>query len=969
MRKSDSNSNQGSKKYRDTVFLPSTGFAMKADLSNREVEILAEWDNWNLVEKRREVSLGREIYCLHDGPPYANGHLHIGHAMNKILKDFVVRTRQMMGYDSRYIPGWDCHGLPIEWKVEENFISRSLEKSQVPIVEFRQACRNFAEEWIGVQRQEFKRMGISGDWDNFYTTMTGHAEATIAEEFLKFAENGALYRKTMPVMWSVAENTALAEAEIEYKQHSSQAVYVKFPVGDMLDTGGMGTSRMSLVIWTTTPWTLPMNQAVAFSSAVEYVVCRVNTVASHSELKVGEILILSRSLAKSVLDIAGCEDWSILMDFNPSDIRHCEHPFKYLSNSNMHWEYDIPVYDADFVNDSVGTGFVHIAPSHGVDDYHLGVAQGLKTDSDVTTGGTYVDSMPVFGGNAILTPEGKTGTANKNVIDNLRLLGMLIAEEEITHSYPHSWRSGTPLIYITTPQWFINIDHEVNTSGRKSSIREIALECIDKEVSWIPGSGRNRIYKMVESRPDWLVSRQRVWGVPMCCFTHRDTGELLRDATVNSRIVDALREHGSDIWFHKDNDYIFLGDDYRSDEWEKVPDILDVWFDSGATHSFVLRSSGEEGVWPASLYLEGTDQHRGWFHSSLLESCATYGHAPYKSVLTHGFVLDKNGEKMSKSRGNVVSPMDVINKYGADVLRLWVMQSDYTEDIRIGSKILQGTADAYRRIRNTIRYLLAALNNFSEEERVDHSEIKGIDKCMLHRIAEMDAMVRECYTNFRFQKLFGQLFGFCSSDLSSFYFDVKKDVLYCGHVSSFERRSYRTILDNLFNCIIKWFAPILVFTTDEAWKCRDSSHGSIHIENIPDIPSSWYDGRMGEVWTSVRQIRQAFDCEIERMKSEGTLKSSLEATVEVKLSKHMQSLLEDINFEEICMASKSYTLPLETDMQEGVEEANIEIGFSVSVGLMSGEKCARCRKFFQSDFVGDIDDLCDRCQKNVSMAT
>ncbi|HEU0222839.1 MAG TPA: isoleucine--tRNA ligase, partial [Paracoccaceae bacterium] len=831
--------------YKDTVFLPATEFPMRAGLPEREPGWLARWEEMRIYDRLRERP-GRPPFILHDGPPYANGHLHIGHALNKILKDMVVRSHQMLGYDSRYVPGWDCHGLPIEWKIEEQYRKRGKSKDDVPVVELRAECRKFAEHWVGVQREEFKRLGVTGKWDDPYLTMDYSAEAVIAEEFMKFVMNGSLYRGSKPVMWSVVEKTALAEAEVEYQERESPAIWVRFPVVRFpgattvsTPTGGGAFMMMThmpqevrerwegveLLIWTTTPWTIPSNRAVAFNPELVYGLYRVTAAPEGNWAKPGAKFLLADRLAAEVFRAARVEAFEKLAPVMAAELSAivCAHPFRGLTGAEGEWDYGVPLLPGEHVTDDAGTGFVHTAPSHGLDDFELGQKHGLPMTYNVLADGAFRPGLPLFGGLEIFDQRGREGRANAAVIEKLAEAGMLVARGRIRHSYPHSWRSKAPLIYRNTPQWFVAIDRRLEDGlGRYgATIRERALASIDELVEFTPPGGKNRLRAMIEARPDWVLSRQRAWGVPLTCFVHRETGEVLRDARVNARIAAAFRAEGADAWYRPGAAERLLGGEHDPADWEPVFDILDVWFDSGSTHAFVLRDRADgtpDGV--ADLYLEGTDQHRGWFHSSLLQACGTIGRAPYRGVLTHGFALDERGEKMSKSLGNTVAPADVLRQYGADILRLWVAQSDYAVDLRIGPEILKGCADTYRRLRNSMRFLLGSLAGFSEAERVEPAEMPELERWVLHRLAELDREVRDGYARYGFQKVFQELFQFCTVDLSAFYFDIRKDALYCDAPASARRRAARTVLDLLFHRLTTWLAPVLVFTLEEVWLDR-----------------------------------------------------------------------------------------------------------------------------------------------------
>ena len=777
--------------YRDTVFLPETDFPMRAGLPQREPDWLARWARIGVYDRLRSTA-GRAPFVLHDGPPYANGHLHIGHALNKVLKDMVVRSQQMMGKDARYVPGWDCHGLPIEWKIEEQYRAKGLNKDDVDVVDFRRECRAFAAGWIDVQREEFKRLGITGAWDRPYLTMDYHAEAVIAGEFMTFLMNGSLYQGSKPVMWSPVEKTALAEAEVEYHDHTSHQVWVRFPIvaPSLSATGAeqppiiavrnsksgesdadfqrrvednaalsakfsMRSKIPSVVIWTTTPWTIPQNRAVAFNPAISYGLYRVGKFEENSNALLGEEFVIADARSEEVLKAAKVSESTRLRDVSSEELAGftLAHPFRGVEGGNGEWDYDVPMLPGDHVTDDAGTGFVHTAPSHGDDDYQMGVKFKLPMTYNVEADGSYRANLPLFGGQHIITPEGKEGPANVSVIKQLAYSGALFAKGKLKHSYPHSWRSKAPVIFRNTPQWFVAIDKPLDDgmSTYGDTIRTRALNSINQLVEWTPATGRNRLHSMIEARPDWVLSRQRAWGVPLTCFVKKgvlptDPDFLLKNPQVNARIIAAFEAESADVWFVQGFKERVLEGIVNPSDYDKVDDVLDVWFDSGSTHAFVLRDREDgspDGI--ADLYLEGTDQHRGWFHSSMLQACGTKGRAPYRGVLTHGFTLDEKGMKMSKSLGNTVAPEEVIKEYGADILRLWVAQSDYTIDLRIGKEILKGVADSYRRLRNTMRYMLGALKGFTDAERVDHADMPELERWVLHRLAELDAEVREGY--------------------------------------------------------------------------------------------------------------------------------------------------------------------------------------------------------------------------------
>jgi len=908
--------------YRDTIFLPTTNFPMKAGLPQREPEWLARWEKLGLYKRLREAAKGRETFILHDGPPYANGNIHIGHALNKILKDVVVRSQQMMGKDASYVPGWDCHGLPIEWQIEEKYRKKGLNKDEVPALEFRRECREFAQGWVDVQREEFKRLGVSGEWDNPYLTMSFDAEAKIVEEFQKFLMNGSLYRGSKPVMWSVVEKTALAEAEVEYHDHVSHTIWVKFPVvkGDAL-------SGAAIVIWTTTPWTIPANRAISYSPKIAYGLYEVKAT--------GEKLVLADALAEQVRKDAKIEEWTRLRDVTADELAGvtCAHPFR-----GKGYDFDVPLLAGDHVTEEAGTGFVHTAPGHGQDDYFIWVENFGAKDIPETVNeeGVYYDHVPLFAGKFVLTRQGKEGNANAAVIEELEKAGALLAQGKVTHSYPHSWRSKAPLIFRNTPQWFVSMDAPVEAAGGKP-FRQVALEEIEK-VRWVPARNRNRIYSMVETRPDWVLSRQRAWGVPLTIFVRKSDGSLLRDEEVNARIVEAVAKEGADAWFERPASE-FLGSKYNADEWEMVTDILDVWFDSGSTHAFVLEGRGLPS--PADLYLEGSDQHRGWFQSSLLESVGTRGRAPYKQVLTHGFTMDEKGRKMSKSLGNVIAPQKIVEQNGADILRLWVASTDYWEDHNIGNDIIKSNVEAYRKLRNTFRYLLGNLAGFDDAERVEVADMPELERVVLHRLAELDVLVRKAYSDYDFKRVTQSVSTFMNVELSAFYFDIRKDVLYCDAPSSLRRRACRTVLDHLFSCLTAWLAPVLCFTVEEVWLTRfPSDTDSVHLRTFPEIPANWRDDALSEKWKKVRELRRVVTGALEVERREKRIGASLEAAPEVYVSRpELIEAMKGVDLAEIAITSQATLIE-----GEGPAEAwrlDDVPGVAVVPKLAEGRKCAR----------------------------
>ncbi|MBC7139125.1 MAG: isoleucine--tRNA ligase [Defluviimonas sp.] len=936
--------------YRETVFLPQTPFPMRAGLPAREPGWLARWEGIGVYDRLRERQ-GRAPFTLHDGPPYANGHLHIGHALNKTIKDMIVRSHQMMGFDARYVPGWDCHGLPIEWKIEEQYRARGLDKDDVDVVAFRQECRKFAEGWVDIQREEFKRLGITGNWAHPYLTMDFHAEAVIAGEFMKFLMNGSLYQGSKPVMWSPVEKTALAEAEVEYHDLTSHTVWVRFRVVAATSDALRGAS---VVIWTTTPWTIPQNRAVAFGPGIAYGLYEVTGRPEQSTAVIGERLVLADALAAQVMAAAKLEEdmYRRLRDVPAAELAGVTlaHPYRGIEGGAGEWDYDVPMLPGEHVTEDAGTGFVHTAPSHGDDDYQLGLKFNLPMTYNVEADGSYRADLPVFGGQAILTAEGKEGPANVSNIRALHGAGALLAKGRIKHSYPHSWRSKAPLIYRNTPQWFVAIDKPLDDGMGEygATIRARALASIERLVTFTPPSGRNRLHAMIESRPDWVLSRQRAWGVPLTCFTRRgarptDPDFLLRDPAVNARIAAAFEAEGADVWYVPGFKERMLDGLHDAAAYDQVFDVLDVWFDSGSTHAFVLRDRPDgtaDGI--ADVYMEGTDQHRGWFHSSLLQACGTIGRAPYRGVVTHGFTLDEKGMKMSKSLGNTIGPEQIVKEYGADILRLWVAQADYTADQRIGKEILKGTADSYRRLRNTMRFLLGNLDGFTEAERVQPAEMPELERWVLHRLAELDHVVREGYRAYDFQGVFQTLFAFCTVDLSAVYFDIRKDALYCDAPGSPRRRAARSTLDLLFHRLTTWLAPILVFTMEEVWLCRfPGDESSVHLQDMPDTPADWRDEALAARWEALRRVRRVVTAALEVQRSAKVIGASLEAAPVVHVEDAAVLVaLKSLDFAEICITSDLVLTgdPAPTEAFRLPEVPGVGVVFERA----EGGKCQRC---------------------------
>lgn len=974
--------------YRSTVFLPKTDFPMKAGLPQKEPQILARWKAEDLYGQVRKARAGRSKFIFHDGPPYANGDIHIGHTLNKTLKDMVVRTQTLLGKDAPYVPGWDCHGLPIEWKVEEQYRKKKLNKDEVPPAEFRSECRAYAQHWVDVQREQFQRLGITGDWDKPYLTMDFKAEATIVSELMKFAESGQVYRGAKPVMWSPVEKTALAEAEIEYEDVVSTQIDVAFEIVKSPISELVGAHA---VVWTTTPWTIPVNQAIAYGEEIEYVHLEVNGInPSGDKLTPAAVIFSLRHQANSEFVVAAALEQEFverlsaglgnrprlreLRRYKGSDLAGTitRHPMHHLGGF---FAKPRPLIPGHHVTTDAGTGLVHMAPDHGEEDFEVCKAHGIDPVFAVEGDGRYRADWLWLGGQGSVINT-KFNAPDGPICSDLREAGALLSAGDFRHSYPHSWRSKARVIYRCTPQWFIAMDRPINSAHAEpveassntlqqaqgesegKTLRQLAMQAI-ADTRFVPDKGRNRIGSMVEGRPDWVLSRQRAWGVPITLFVDRKTGRYLVDADVNARIVAAIREKGVDAWTEEGAAQRFLGPDRNPDDYEQVTDILDVWFDSGCTHVFTLES-GEWPAqrWPADLYLEGSDQHRGWFQSSLLESCGTRGRAPFKAVLTHGFTMDSKGMKMSKSLGNTINPLDLMRDTGADILRLWALSVDSTEDHRIGKEILAGVSDQYRKLRNTFRYLLGALDGFAEEERItDITAMPELERYMLALLAKLDGELRQAVEDFDFNGYTRAVGDFCNNDLSAFYFDIRKDCLYCDAPTDPKRRSYRTVLDILFHALVRWMAPVLVFTTEEVWGTRYPDGGSVHLLDWPEIPGVRHPREGGgpspesremdptlrgndEEWARLRALRQQVTEAIEPLRREKVVGSSLEAEVTVPAS-------ADADF-----------------LAELFIVSSVKPGDALTVTKTDKHKCGRCWRHLPE--VTDDGDLCARCEEVVN---
>ena len=914
---------------KDSILLPKTEFSMKADLPKKEPAILDSWQKNNLYDSLRKDSKDKEKFILHDGPPYANGHLHMGHALNKILKDIIVKYQQLLNKNSIYVPGWDCHGLPIEWKIEEEYRAKKKNKDDVPVLEFRKQCRDFANKWIDIQKKEFQRLGVIGDWDNPYTTMHYHAEAQIVRELGKFLENGGIYKGHRPVLWSVVEKTALADAEVEYQDHKSTTIYTCFPIEKSSEPK---FSDHSIVIWTTTPWTIPGNRALAVHEDIDYQSLTINKNDANQKV------IIAKDLIENFIQENEISEHTLNFEIKGKELigLNCKHP---LFDSG--YDFTVPVLHGDFVTTEQGTGIVHICPVHGMDDFLLGKQHNLELPMTIDEGGIYYEHIPVFAGKHIFK-------VDQDVCDEINKCNNLISQGVLIHSYPHSWRSKAPLVYKNTSQWFISME--------KNELREKALEAID-QTDFFPKQGQNRLRSMIQDRPDWCVSRQRVWGVPLPIFVNKKTGEPLRDNKVIERIASIYEQEGGDAWFNSEASR-FLSPDYDSNEFEQVKDVVEVWFDSGSTHSYVLETR-EDLQWPASMYLEGSDQHRGWFHSSLLESCGTRGRAPFESILSHGFVVDGKGRKMSKSIGNVISPDEIINKYGADILRIWVVASDYSEDLKIDNQIINYQIDSYRKIRNTIRFLLGNLNNFSVNDAVELEQMPDLEKYILNKVSQMNTELKSLVQKHDYHGIFVKLLNFCTLDLSAFYFDIRKDSLYCDGKDSLKRRSVSTCLHILFDFLSKWFSPIISFTSEEAWQSRHKDNStSILSQIITEKDFTYSYSNLEKSFDELKRVRKSVTAALEIKRNEKLIGSSLQAKVIIYIPSEIKQILSTLDLAEMCIVSgvEIKDIAEKTPSSMNFEEEDI----FVDISLAEGDKCQRCWTILP-EVKDNQDHLCSRC--------
>lgn len=908
--------------YKDTIFLPKSDFHMRGNLAQKEPEILEYWKSIDLYEQTCRSNNGDRSFFLHDGPPFANGTPHAGTAMNKVIKDIIIKMKRMQGFNASFVPGWDCHGLPIEWKVEEQLRKKGIKKDDIPVAEFRNLCKEFAEHWIEVQKQGFERLGVSGDWKTPYLTMNKASEAVVVRQIGKFILDGSLYQGEKPVFWSVVEQTALADAEIEYMDKKSPSIYVAFKV----KSSPMDFIKDAYcVIWTTTPWTIPGNRAISYSKDIEYCLAEAGD----------KCIVIAKDLVDNFSATTGI-NLEIIQEFSGKLLENtiCHHPF-YKSG----YEFDVPLIHGDHVSVDAGTGLVHTAPGHGLDDFYVCKKYGIDVPMTVNGAGVYYDSVPMFAGKHIFKIE-------EEMLEALQNVGALLFQSTIIHSYPHSWRSKAPLIFRTTPQWFISMDN--------TKLRERALAEIEK-INWIPRQGYNRIKSFIENRGDWCVSRQRVWGVPLPIFVNKQSREVLKDPDVINRIADVFAEEGSNAWFSKDPQ-VFLGNKYNADDYEQVKDTLDVWFESSSTYAYVVKKDDQTAK--SDLCVEGSDQHRGWFQHSLLNACGTFGDAPFRSVMTHGFIVDEQGRKMSKSLGNTVTLDDVVKNLGADIFRMWVACSDFTQDLKLGKNILRQLGDVYRKLRNTLRYVLGALYGFDEtKEFVNYNDLPELEQWALHRLTEIHTELMSCVDSYDINKYFSVLCNFCSVELSSFFFDIRKDCLYCDSIDDPKRKAYRYVLNTLFQYIIRWLAPIVTFTSDEAWLSLNKT-GSVHLANFLTPSSEWVNNELCTKINKIREIRKVVTTALEIARKDKIIGSSLQASIAIYDPKKLIPIVDCEFWKEIAITSQVEILHVDIPAEAFVGEEFKDIGVVVTVA--NGNKCERCWKIFNTL---NNDGICERCAK------
>ena len=925
--------------YKDTLNLPNTKFPMKANLAQREPNMLAQWEASGIYKKLRDKAAGRPKFILHDGPPYANGDIHIGHAVNKILKDIIIKSQTLGGYDAPYIPGWDCHGLPIELNVE-----KKLGKPGVKVDEktFRNGCRDYASKQVAGQKEDYKRLGVMGDWDNPYLTMDFKFEANIIRTLGKIIDKGHLHKGSKPVHWCTDCGSALAEAEVEYEDKQSPAIDVRFKVLDkpaVLDKFGVSDSDalsgldISAVIWTTTPWTLPANQAVALHADFDYVLVKTDS----------ELLILAEDLYEGALQRYGVESSEVLGRCKGAQLEHqsLQHPF---------YDRQVPVILGDHVTADSGTGAVHTAPGHGQEDYVVGMKYDLEVDNPVGANGCFVSGTPLFEGQHVFK-------ANPLVLEVLKEQGALLHHEQMLHSYPHCWRHKTPIIFRATPQWFISMD--------QNGLRKLAIQAAEKTV-WLPDWGKARIEGMLENRPDWCISRQRTWGVPIAVFVHNETQELHPNTSeLIETVAQRVAENGIDDWFELQASEL-IGDDAQ--DYSKVIDTLDVWFDSGVTHACVINER-QELQFPADLYLEGSDQHRGWFQSSLLSSVAVNDVAPYKEVLTHGFVVDAQGKKMSKSKGNVIAPQKIMKTLGADILRLWVSSTDYTGEVSVSDEILKRTADAYRRIRNTARFMLANMEGFDPAENsLDVEQMLPLDRWAVVKAEFLQQEIIAAYEQYDFHLVYQKVHNFCAMDMGAFYLDVIKDRQYTTQPDSIARRSAQTALHHIVAAMVRWIAPILSFTAEELWQFIPGEHGdSVFFETWYPFPKEVIDEMDDDYWQQVLKVRVACSKEMEKLRVDKTIGSSLDAEIDLYCDDELMTTLSKLEDELRFVLITSYVRLHKLDEQAADAVAAEDVpGLALNVRASEHEKCVRC--WHHRDDVGSNNEhpeLCGRCVDNV----